>query len=420
MEISKVQDLMNWQERLVGLEFENPIIDSWGQTLDFERMQKVFQTFGENGWDLERDYILGCVNKIEKNFGTDRVNLITDSGAGNLETAMPPQQNVQDAERLYTRMRSDILNVLEKHNLTIAGFALQPGTIPDMKKFLRRNAMYLALDALDSSDLYANLTSTAISAHQAGVGVRLEETIDYANEIIKITGLIVALCANSPIYNFQILPWKEWRILVIGFLRLVVNTAQFNESCGFPKRPYQSIADYLKYYWQKPWMILPPICEGKWILPDKKMNFLEYFSQSRVSAYDLEGNSVELVPNPDDLNWAMLCNWPHAKPHIILDPKKITVREFMDNFQKDTLEEYLEGKVVNCYLECRAGAAAPVGEEMAIPALMLGLVNNIDGVKEITKLYSWKEWNNLVFEAAAKGMKAKIKGDSVIPLLQRL
>ena len=94
MEISKVQDLMNWQERLVGLEFENPIIDSWGQTLDFERMQKVFQTFGENGWDLERDYILGCVNKIEKNFGTDRVNLITDSGAGNLETAMPPQQNV--------------------------------------------------------------------------------------------------------------------------------------------------------------------------------------------------------------------------------------------------------------------------------------------------------------------------------------
>jgi len=167
-------------------------------------------------------------------------------------------------------------------------------------------------------------------------------------------------------------------------------------------------------------MILPPICEGKWILPDKKMNFLEYFSQSRVSAYDLEGNSVELVPNPDDLNWAMLCNWPHAKPHIILDPKKITVREFMDNFQKDTLEEYLEGKVVNCYLECRAGAAAPVGEEMAIPALMLGLVNNIDGVKEITKLYSWKEWNNLVFEAAAKGMKAKIKGDSVIPLLQRL
>jgi len=54
------------------------------------------------------------------------------------------------------------------------------------------------------------------------------------------------------------------------------------------------------------------------------------------------------LPNPDDLNWAMLCNWPHAKPHIILDPKKITVREFMDNFQKDTLEEYLEGKVVNC------------------------------------------------------------------------
>ncbi len=420
MEISKIQDLIHWQERLVGLEFENPIIDSQGQTVDFAAMQKVFQTFGENGWDIEKDYILGCVNKIEKNFGPDRVNLITDSGAGNLETAMPPQQNVQDAEKLYTRMRSDILKVLKKHNLTIAGFALQPGTIPDMKKYLRRNAMYLALDILDSSDLYANLTSTTISAHQAGVGVRFKEAIDYANEIIKIAGLIVALCANSPIHNFQILPWKEWRILIVGLLRFVGNTAGFNELCGFPQRPYRSITDYLKYYWQKPWMILPPLREGKWVLPNEKMNFLEYFSKSPVPAHDLEGNKVELVPNPDDLNWAMICNWPHAKPHIVLDPKKVTVPEFMENFRKDALEEYLEGKVINCYLECRAGAAAPVGEEMAIPALMLGLVNNIDGVKEITKLYSWQEWSNLVFQAAAKGMEVKIKGTNVIPLLQDL
>ncbi len=411
---------MGFKERLVGLEFENPIIDFQGETINFQRMQKVFESFEENGWEAKRDYILGYINQIEKDFGDDRVNLITDSGAGNLETAMPPQENIEKARVLHRKVYDDVLSILKTHNLTLGAFAVQPGSIPDIRKFFRQNAMYLALEELDSSDSYANLTSTAISAHQAGVGTKLNETIDDANEMIKIAGLIVALCGNSPIHGFKLLPWKEWRIILIGLFRFMTDHSGFQRLCGFPKKPYKSISDYFRYYWETQWMILPPLRKSEWILPDQKMGFIEYFKAKKVPAHSLKGDKLELIPSADDLNLATICMWPHAKPHIVLDPEKVTVQKFMENFEKDSLEEYLEGKLVNCYIECRAAAAPPKGEEMAIPALMLGLVNNIEEVKNITKLYKWEDWDNLVFAAAVKGLDAKICGKSIIPYLKEL
>jgi len=420
MEESKLQNLMGFKERLVGFEFENPIIDFQGKTIDFKRMQKVFKSFEENGWEAKRDYILGCINQIEKDFGNDRVNLITDSGAGNLEVAMPPKQNIEEARVLYRKVYDDVLKILKTHNLTLAVFAIQPGSIPDIRKFFRRNSMYLALEELDSSDSYANFTSTAISAHQAGVSVKLNEAIDYSNEMIKIAGLVVALCGNSPIHGFKLLPWKEWRIILIGLFRFMTDHFGFERLCGFPKKPYKSIADYFRYYWETQWMILPPLRKSEWILPDQKLGFIEYFKAEKIPAHSLKKEKLELTPSADDLNLATICMWPHAKPHIVLDPAKITVREFMKNFEKDSLEEYLEEKLVNCYIECRAAAAPPRGEEAAIPALMLGLVNNMDGVKNITKLYKWEDWGNLVLEAAAKGLDAKIYGKSITPYLKEL
>lgn len=420
MEESKIQNLMDWQERLVGLEFENPIINAKGETIYFVQMQKVFRDFEKRGWEAKRDYMLNYIDKIEKDFGQDRVSLMTDSGSGNLEMAQPPKQNIQEAQELYLKVRAEILEVLKNYGYTIAGYAIQPGHITDNQKFHRQNAMYLALEEMDSSDHYANFTSAPISAHQAGVSMKFDEVIDYTNEMIKIAGLIVVLCGNSPIHNWQILPWKEWRILIVGLFRFIGNIAGFEKLYGFPDRPFKSIADFLRYYWQSPWMILPLLRDGRWILPNEKINFIEYFEKEKVSAHDLNGDQIELIPSVGDLNLATICMWPHAKPHIVLDPKKTNVKDFMKNFDSDSLEEYLEGKLVNCYIECRAAGAAPVGEEMAIPALMLGMVNNLEAIKEITSLHKWEEWSDLVFEAAAKGFEAKIGGKSIIPYLQKI
>ena len=57
---------------------------------------------------------------------------------------------------------------------------------------------------------------------------------------------------------------------------------------------------------------------------------------------------------------------------------------------------------------------------MALPAFVLGLVENISEVKKFTKQYSWNEWKELVYKASVYGMDIKINGKSIYGLLKKL
>ncbi len=421
MQNLEIDKLLNFKERSVGLEFENPVIKKDGETILFPEIQEVWRTFERYDWEGRHDSVMKeVIDGIGKDFDGERANVISDSGAGNFELALSPQENVGEAEKMYRTVLKEILSVLKERGLTLAGFAVQPGIIKDIEAHRRKNAMYLALHELGASDVYCNQTTSAISAHQVGAGMKLEEFINFTNELIKITGLIVALCGNSPIQNWKILPWKEWRIHCVGYFRFVGNISGFERLSGFPTRPFNSIADFFRYYWSVPYMILPPQRDSFWVIPDQKMNFIRYFSQDEIPAHNFYKEKIILKPNAEDINLASISMWPHAKPHITVDPNKVNIRDFNESFKNNSLEEYLEGKLTNCYIECRAAAAAPVGEEMALPALMLGIVNNMAQLKELTKKYTWEEWARLVFDASVHGIKAKVRNEEILPLLSEL
>lgn len=417
----EVSNIENLGKRTVGLEFENPLLRSNGEPIDFEIIQKVWRSFVKEGWTPRFDPVLkNVIDGLTKNFKDASASIMSDSGAGNFELALTPQQNLHAAQKTYKLVFSEISSILKEHKLSLAGFAIQPGKIKNIENFRRKNAMYLAWSEMESSDFYANLTSSVISAHQVGIGVKLEELIEVTNELMKITGLITALTGNSPIQNWEILPFKEWRIICMSHLRFVGNTEGFDKLIGFPSRPFSSVADFFRYYWDSPCMALPLLRNGEWIIPEKNINFINFFKSKSNSGHNFQGTKIKIVPEKDDINWASVQMWPHVKPHINLDLSKTSLNDFIKNFNKDSLEAYLKDKLTNCYVECRAAGASPVGEELALPALMLGIVNNLRDLKEITKKYQWKDWQELVFRAAVSGMEAKIKNKNILPLLQEL
>ncbi len=416
-----ISDLKRFKRRTVGLELENPLLRSNGEPIDFKTIQKVWKSFVKEGWLPRIDpAINNVIDGLTKNFNGVGASIISDGGAGNFELAITPQDNLNVTKRIYKKIRAEIISIIKKHDLILAGFAIQPGHIKNMDNFRRRNAMYLAWNELGSSDIYAGETSAAISAEQVGIGIKLKEFVETTNEVMKITGLIVALTGNSPIHNWKILPYKEWRIICMGQLRFVGNDEGFEKLIGFPDRPFSSVADFFGYYWDSPYMALPLLRNEEWIIPDKKVNFLRFFRAKYIPGHNLKGEKIKIVPDKSDIEWAFIQMWPHAKPHLGLNLKKIKLSDFVKNFDNDTLEDYLDGKLSNCYIECRAAGAAPVGEELALPALMMGVINNIKELKKITKKYGWNEWKNLVFSAAVAGLDAKIKGKSIKPLLNDL
>jgi gamma-glutamylcysteine synthetase len=417
----EISNIKNSGQRTIGLELENPLLRSNGEPIDFNVIQKVWKSFAKKGWTPRVDpFLKGVIDGLSKDFDGFIASITSDSGAGNFELAISPQGNLNEAKKIHKIIFSEVRSIIKKDKLVLAGFAIQPGHIENIDNFRRRNAMYSAWSSMISSDAYSNVVSSTISAQQVGIGIKLKEFIEVTNELLKITGLITALTGNSPVHNWKILPYKEWRIICMSHLRFSGNIKGFEKVIGFPERPFSSVADFFKYYWSIPCMMLPLLKNDEWVVPENKINFLQFFKKKSIIGRNLKKEKIKIVPDKSDIEWASVQMWPHAKPHISLNLEKITLEDFIKNLNDDNLENYLDGKLTNCYVECRAAGAPPVGEEFALPALMLGLVNNLCGLKKITKKFDWEEWRNLVFDAAVSGMDARIKNESIFPLLWEL
>lgn len=413
--------LMDFKERRIGLEFENPIIDAHNQAVSFRLMQEVWADFAKLGWRLKTEKISKIITGANKNFhiGIGRVILSSDVAAGNLEMSLPPTSSLQEAETLLGIVRREVLRVIKKHRLSLLAIGMQPAEMRQIENLRTESDRFKAQVDLGVSDYFNNSLLVAISAHQVNVSTRPSELIGITNELIKITGLIVALCGNSPIQNWKILPWKEWRILVWDF-RFLSKKVPAGKFGGFPANAFPSLAHLFRYYWNLPRAVLPARRDGLWVIPENKPDVLEYLREGKVRGKNMLGDTVALTPSPEDINLAMTAMWSFAKPHIIVDAQKATVSEFLQYFNKNTLEKYFGGKLANCYIECRAAAAAPIGEEMALPALVLGLVNNVSELRSLNEKYSWEEWRELVYSAAAHGLEAKIRGKNIYGLMDRL
>ncbi|MBI2474794.1 MAG: hypothetical protein HYV68_03760 [Candidatus Taylorbacteria bacterium] len=90
MKESKLSDLAEFSERRIGLEFENPILDQESEPIDFDELQKLWESFGTAGWMLDKDIIYGTWSGASKVYPQGTVNLSVDFGSSNFEMALPP------------------------------------------------------------------------------------------------------------------------------------------------------------------------------------------------------------------------------------------------------------------------------------------------------------------------------------------
>ena len=404
--------------RMVGLEFENQLVyTKTGFAVGRKDVAALWKKLMENKWqptvDKYTNVIIGVTKKTSR--GTVVVN--TDTGICNLEVAFPPKRDLIAARSEYKKIFAEIIGTAKKLGFTAISLGVTPRKMSgDLYDFKTEKGLYLLIN-----DWFVrHNVQIPISSHQVCVDVDLKEMVRSINCLSKLGGLFIALTANSVIEDDEIQKWKEIRTLhwKVPFNSQFINID--NIFGGMPNKPFKDLSDYFRYIWNGTPVVI--IKNGEWVrLKDWRITTWQYLTCGKeLEAVTVDKKKIWVKADEGDLNLMMMLAWNDVKAHVIIDSERVRLRDFIDAIRKNSLEKYLKDKILSSYLEMRVCPVAPKGEEMVIPAFLLGLVNNLKGLEVFGRKFSWDDGKRLKDVLSIKGMDYELKGKPISLFLKQL
>lgn len=395
-------------KNLIGLEYENQLVYLNSGFPVVERdVLRLWDKMAKSGWEPMSDQYYNVVNGVRKNINSGEVIVNTDTGICNVEMAMPPCEDIHIAKKEYEEIREEILSYAKDLGFSMISLGSTPRPFEiNCEKMKTRKTIYTFMK--DRFPLHNVMLP--ISAHQVCIDVDFDNVIDTINSLMRLSGFIIAATSNSVTGDNRLLKWKESRYISWKFLCGTGAENTENLAHKYPRNPFKNLSDYFNFGWQSLPLFL--IKDGKWLrIKDPEVTINDYlFKDGSVEAEDPDGNISYVKANKDDINLMMMYVWPDARAHIVIDDDKVDFNEFLESINNESVEEYISDKILKCYLEIRMCSVGPKGEEMAIPALLLGLINNLGKTKEFSSLVKWEEASDLRDRACVQGMNFEFKG----------
>lgn len=398
--------------RMIGLEFENTLVhQKSGHAIGRTDIKTIWELLTKNSeWQKTFDQYTHQLIGATKKTKSGEIVANTDAGAFNLELAMPPCENLKQAEEEWRKAFAEILAVTKRKNITALSLGVVPRTIKgNLFEIKTEKGLY----SLINKRFKVHNIAIPISAHQTCIDVSVSDMTRVINMLIKISGFIVAVSANSILENDKLQHWKEVRLL---HWKIPPRDGFFHGSeniFGVPKRPFKDLSDYFRYIWQASPMLI--VKNGEWShLKNKRISGWDYLtSGKKYEGETILDEPIKLQAEKEDLDLMMMLGWLDAKAHILTISNKITLSDFTNAVKNEKLEKYLKNRVGASYVEVRSYPASPKGEEMAIPALLLGLVNNLEEFERFAGKFTWRECVKLRDITAIKGMDCSFKGKKI-------
>lgn len=408
----------NKDVRLVGLEFENQLVYSKsGFPIKRKDTKALWEKLVGRKWTPVYDKYTSALVGVNKKTNQGEIVVNTDTGVCNLEVAFPPKKNLIEAQKEHKKKFSEIISVAKKLGFTAISLGVTPRKINgDPYNLKTEKGLYLIINDW----LIRHNVQIPISSHQVCIDVKIEDMTKSINCLSKLSGLIIALTANSVIENEKIQNWKEirtlhWKVPISNEIKNIDNIFG-----GIPSKSFKNLSDYFKFIWNGTPLII--IKNGEWIrLKDWRITTWQYLTSGKeFDAITADKKTIKVKADESDLNLMMMLAWNDVKVHIIVDSKKIKLDDFINAIRKNLLEKYLKNKISTSYLEIRMCPVSPKGEEMTTPAFLLGLVNNLKELENFCKKFSWEEGREMKNILSIKGMDCMLKNKSVSFYLEQL
>lgn len=178
-------------QRTVGREAEFPVVHPDGSAADVAALWPHLVESGRYEVKRERDLIVGLEG--------ERYSYSLEVGWGTVEAILSPTADLVELKALHEEATSHLLRAAEAAGVLVLGYGIQPRT-PATPALLAPKQRYKALlDVIGPPWLWFTLTAS----DQLHVSITRDEFAAMTNLGNLLSPVLIALCANSPVYQGQ-------------------------------------------------------------------------------------------------------------------------------------------------------------------------------------------------------------------------
>ncbi len=246
------------ERRTVGREAEHPVVLADGSAADVRRLWPLLMERG----DLKPKYDSG--NLIAELKGNDYSYAI-EVGLGTIELNSRPCNTILEVKTLMEEATQRVVRAALRFDWLLLGYGIQPisrPTLPLMTPKQRYQSLYRAMGA-------EWLWYTVTASDQTQIAIRRSEAIDMLNFGNLMTPIIIALCANSPIFDGELSPFCSGRE---GHHEKIRATEHRH---GMPVRPFRDVYDFVERMCQTTYLIHK---QSSLVIPNSRP-FYEYLEE---------------------------------------------------------------------------------------------------------------------------------------------
>ncbi len=245
--------------RTVGRELELPIVTAAGQAGDVRRLWDLLLGYG----DLKPKTDVGNLNLVVEASGPDGGYAI-EVGVGTIEINTRPCNSLLEVKAIAEKMVARLVRVAAAYGWTVLGYGVQPVTAPALSLMTPKQRYQSLYRAMGSEWLWYTVTA----ADQVHVAIDRAEAIPMLNFANLMAPVIIALCANSPVYANALSPYCSGR----EAQHVLIHANEFRH--GMPVRPFRDAVDFAERVSQATYLIRRDAAYGA-IVPSAEP-FAEY------------------------------------------------------------------------------------------------------------------------------------------------
>ncbi len=226
--------------RTLGREAEFPVVTATGEAADVRRLWDVLIADGE--W--QEQYDSGTPNLLVGLAGED-VSYELEVGVGTIEIVTRPCTNLFEIQRLIEPAVMRLVHAASRWGWRVLGYGIQPVTPARLRLMAPKQRYQSLYRAMGAEWLWYTVTASD-QTHVAVARPELVEMLNFGNLMAPI---IIALCANSPVYERKLSRFCSGRE---GQMALI-NAHEYRH--GMPAQPFTSIAEFIRTISQSTYLI---------------------------------------------------------------------------------------------------------------------------------------------------------------------
>ena len=230
--------------RTVGREAEFPIVSATGEAVNARWLWQTLLTnsqlqpeYGPGGLG-QRDFIVGLK-------GPDYTYAL-EVGVGTIEISTRPCRDLFEIQTLMSDAVAQLVSAAARAGWRVLGYGVQPLSSPRLRIMSPKQRYFSLYRAMAEPWLWYTVTA----ADQLHVAISRGEMVQMLNYGSLIAPIIIALCANSPVYAGRESPYASAREGVMAAIRA-------NEHRhGMLPRPMRDLADFIETISQATYLIV--------------------------------------------------------------------------------------------------------------------------------------------------------------------